>query len=143
MTARPLVAARPFLGVAAAALLMLSPGCGSVSAPDAGPRVLVVDNSGAPIAKAIIYPDYEYSSSQRTYTKEVLEELASDAQGFVHADLDDFLWDKDGCYHFVIRKAGYEDATMSVSKELAPPVLKVVLTPKASTGAMPAPPGGR
>jgi hypothetical protein len=127
------------LAAAAAAMLLLASGCGSVSAPDAGPRVQVVDGAGTPIPGAVIFPDYEYSSSQRTYTKEVLDELASDAQGFIHADLDDFLWDKDGCYHFVIRRAGYDAATMSVSKDLAPPVLRVVMALNAS----PAAPGGR
>jgi hypothetical protein len=118
---------------------MLAPGCGSVAAPDTGSRILVVDGAGTPIPGAVIYPDYEYSSSQKTYTKDDLDALSSDAQGMIHVDLDDFLWDKDGCYHFVIRRAGYDSATMSVSKDLAPPVLRVVMALKAS----PAAPGGR
>jgi hypothetical protein len=131
------------VGLAAAALLVLAPGCGSVSAPDTGSRVVVVDGAGTPIKGAVIYPDYEYSSSQKTYTKDDLEELASDAQGLIHADLDAFLWDKDGCYHFVIRRAGYESATMSVSKDLLPPVLKVVMVARANPGAPTASPSGR
>ncbi len=113
-----------------------------MSSSESAGRVLVVDSAGTPVPGAVIYPDYEYSSSQKTYTRDDLEALSSDAQGVIHVDLDDFLWDKDGCYHFVIRRAGYEAATMSVSKDLAPPVLRVVMAPKA-TSAPAAPPGGR
>jgi hypothetical protein len=129
--------------VAAACLLAMAAGCGSLSVPEPAGRILVVDGSGAPLQGAVIFPDYEYSSSQKTYTREDIDALSSDAQGVIHADLDDYLWDKDGCYHFVIRRAGYDAATMSVSKDLLPPVLKVVMVPKSSPSPTPAPPAGR
>lgn len=122
--------------LAAAALVSLAAACGSVSSPDVNGHILVVDGLGTPIRGAVIYPDYEYSSSrERHYTRDDLEELSSNAQGMINTDMDDFRWDKDGCYHFRIRRAGYEEATMSVSTDLLPPVLKVVLVPLPSPGA--------
>jgi hypothetical protein len=126
--------------LAAAVLVSLATACGSVSSPDVNGHILVVDGLGTPIRGAVIYPDYEYSSSrERQYTRDDLVELSSNAQGMINTDLDDFRWDKDGCYHFRIRRAGYEEATMSVSTDLLPPVLKVVLVPLSNPGAGPAP----
>jgi hypothetical protein len=122
--------------LAAAALLALLPGCAALSPHEPNAPVLITDASGAPIQGAVIYPDYEYSSGQRQYTKGDIEEMSSDAKGRIHVDLDDFLWNRDACYHFIIRRAGYEDATFSISKELAPALIKVVLVPRS--GAIPA-----
>jgi hypothetical protein len=122
--------------IAAAALFALAQGCAALSPHEPNAPVLVVDASGAPIQGAVIYPDYEYSSGQHQYTKGDIEEMSSDAKGRIHVDLDDFLWHQDDCYHFIIRRAGYEDATFSLSKDLAPPLIKVVLVPRS--GAAPA-----
>jgi len=51
----------------------------------------------------------------------------SDAQGLVHADLDQYLWESDGCYHFRVRRGGYKNIEMSVSRDLFPQVLKISL----------------
>jgi hypothetical protein len=118
--------------LAAAALLALAPGCGTWSQTEPNAPVLVVDGSGAPVQGAVIYPDYEYSSGQHQYTKAEVEAMSSDANGRMHVDLDDFLWHRDGCYHFIIKRAGYEDATLSLSKDLAPPVIRVVLVPRST-----------
>jgi len=122
--------------LAAAALLALVPGCSVVSPPALAAPILVVDASGAPVQGAVAYPDYEYSSSQHQYTRADIEALSSDAQGRIHVDIEDFLWNRDACYHFVVRRAGYEDASLSISKELAPAVIRVVLVPRS--GAAPA-----
>lgn len=127
--------------IAAGALLALGSGCGSVSTSDSNAHILVVDASGAPLKGAVIFPDYEYSSSQRQYTKEDVEAFSTNAQGMVDMSLDDFLWDKDECYHFRVQRVGYETDTMSVSKDLLPPLLKVTLVPVSSPG--PKPPSGR
>jgi hypothetical protein len=128
----------------AAVLLAMASGCGSLTAADLNGHILVVDGSGTPIRGAVIYPDFEYSSRQHEYTKEDIEALSSNAQGMINAEMDDFLWDRDGCYHFVIRKAGYEEATLSVSKDLLPPVLRVVLAPRSyPTDRPPGAPTGR
>lgn len=129
-------------GVAAAALLALASGCGSVSTADLNGHILVVDPSGAPLRGAVIFPDYEYSSSQRQYSKEDVEAFSTNAQGMVDMSLDDFLWDKDGCYHFRVQRAGYETSTMSVSRDLLPPLLKVTMSPVANPVAK-APAQGR
>jgi hypothetical protein len=115
----------------AAALLALASGCAALSPHEPNAPILVVDASGAPVQGAVAYPDYEYSSSQHQYTKGDIEALSSDAQGRIHVDIEDFLWNRDACYHFVVRRAGYEDASLSISKELAPPVIKVVLVPRS------------
>jgi hypothetical protein len=118
--------------LAAAAFLALAPGCGSLSPKEPNAPVLVVDASGAPVPGSVIFPDYEYSSGQHQYTKGEIEDFTSDAKGRIHVDLGDFLWNKDDCYHFIIRTPGYEDATFSISRDLAPPVIKVVLVPRSS-----------
>jgi hypothetical protein len=122
--------------LAAAALLALACGCSVLSPHEPNAPVLVVDASGRPIQGAVIYPDYEYMSNQHQYTKGEIEEFSSDEKGRIHVDLDDFLWNRDECYHFIIRTPGYEDATFSLSRDLAPPLIRVVLVPRS--GAAPA-----
>ena len=129
-------------GIVAGALLALGAGCGSVSSAELNGHILVVDTSGAPLRGAVIFPDYEYSSSQRQYSREDVEAFSTNAQGTIDINLDDFLWDTDGCYHFRVQRAGYETDTMSVSKDLLPPLLKVTMSPVSSPGPK-APPSGR
>jgi len=125
--------------IMAGALMALAPGCGSVPAADVNGHILVVDTGGAPLKGAVIFPDYEYSSSQRQYSKEDVQAFSTNAQGMVDMSLDDFLWDRDGCYHFRVQRAGYETSTMSVSRDLLPPLLRVTMAPVSSPGAKPAP----
>jgi hypothetical protein len=132
MGAREPRGGRVIRALAAAALLTLASGCAALSPHEPNAPVLVVDASGAPVQGAVIYPDYEYSSGQHQYTKGDVEEMSSDAKGRIHVDLEDFLWNRDACYHFIIRTAGYEDATFSISKELAPPLIRVVLVPRSA-----------
>jgi hypothetical protein len=93
-------------------------------------RILLVDGRGAPVPGGIVLPDDAETTAK---TSRQLQNDAvdlgwiSDAQGIVHADLDQYLWDSDGCYHFRVRRGGYKDVTMSVSKDLFPQVLKISL----------------
>ncbi|HEY1848241.1 MAG TPA: hypothetical protein VGG37_03490 [Opitutaceae bacterium] len=115
--------------------------CRSVSS-ESLPRILVVDPSGAPIAGAVLYPDYEYSSSpQRDYSRADLEAHSSGPQGVISVDLENYLWDADGCYHFRIRKAGYDDETVSISKDLFTGKLRVDMKPRTPDGKGPTAPG--
>jgi hypothetical protein len=116
----------------ALSLLVLLSACNS--APEgAGGTIVVVDGSGAPIKGAILIPEDEGpSGATPKYVQEEINARASDAKGVLPADLETCLWD-DGCYHFRIHKAGYEDAAMVVSRELFPPELRIVLKPPSGS----------
>jgi hypothetical protein len=108
------------------ALAILVSGCGSMSPTRAQGRVMIVDGRGAPIQGATLMPDYEYPPATAwKYTKDELAVRTSDAQGMILADLNEYFWDSDKCYHFRVHLAGFEDATMAVSKEMFPAVLKI------------------
>lgn len=107
---------RLLLALFAAAALV---SCRSTGSADSLAHILVVDPSGAPIAGAVLYPDYEYNTSpQRDYSRADLAAYTSGPSGIISLDLGGYLWDADGCYHFLIRKAGYDDETVAISKEL-------------------------
>ncbi len=128
----------------AGALALLVGACNSSSGANAGGRIVVVDGSGAPVAGALLIlmpEDENQSSTPLGHTTAELRELTSDSQGVIHAQLDDCLWDSDGCYHFRVRRYGYDDVTMSVSKDLFPPVLRVELKPREQGASAPAPNG--
>jgi hypothetical protein len=129
-----------------AALVALVSACSSEPSASAGTRILVVDGSGAPIRGAflVLLPEVEDPSSRLPkYTSAELGELTSDQQGMIHAELDDCLWDSDRCYHFRIRRGGFEDVEMTVSRDLMPPVLRIEMKRPAPAGQEPGrPPGG-
>jgi hypothetical protein len=113
---------------AALALAALACACTSATGDAAGGRIMVVDARGAPLPGAflVLIPEIDGPSSRhQAYTSSELKAQTADAQGMIHADLDDCLWESDHTYHFRVHLAGYEDATMSVSTELFPPVLRV------------------
>jgi hypothetical protein len=113
-------------------VLILS-ACSAPSVSKEAGQVLIVDRHGTPIQNGVLMPDDENPpAAPRVYDKWELKDRASDAQGFFHIDLEDCLWSSDGCYHFRIHRAGYDDFTMSVSKELFPPVLKIVMVEKTA-----------
>jgi hypothetical protein len=133
---------RRLLAAVLAAVALSS--CMSMSGTDSLARILVVDPSGAPLAGAVLYPDYEYSSSpQRDYSRADLESHSSGPQGVISIDLEPYLWDADGCYHFRIRRAGYDDETVSISKDLFTGRLRVDMKPRTPDGKAPAAPGRR
>ena len=113
---------------AALALAALACACSSPTRDAAGGRIMVVDARGAPLPGAflVLIPEIDRPSPRpQAYTSGELRAQTADAQGMIRADLDDGLWESDHNYHFRVHLAGYEDATMSVSTELFPPVLKV------------------
>jgi hypothetical protein len=116
------------LFVAGAALLFSA--CGSVSNLDPRGQVLVVDAAGAPLADAVVLPDAEYDTAPPPYSASDLKERSTNEKGSVLVYLDDYYWASDSCYHFRVHKAGYEDETMAVSKDLFPAVLKIDMRPK-------------
>jgi hypothetical protein len=118
----------PVLFLLGAALLLSA--CGSMSASDPRGQVLVVDAVGAPLADAVVLPDAEYDSASPRYTDSDLKERSTNAKGTVLVFLDDYYWASDSCYHFRVHKAGYEDETMAVSKDLFPAVLKIDMRPR-------------
>jgi hypothetical protein len=119
--------------LAALLILVFVSACNSETDGSARGRIVVVDTSGAPIKGAILIPEPEnVSVSPTKYDREEIERRTSDAQGVLPGMLDMCLWDSDGCYHFHIQKRGYEDASMVVSKDLFPQVLRIVLKPPSS-----------
>jgi hypothetical protein len=112
-------------------LVMLLSACGSFSGADSKGHILVVDARGAPIQGALVLAEDEsQSGSPHHYTDSEIYDRATDAQGNLRVDLDDYYWASDGCYHFHVMKRGYEDETMSVSKDLFPALLKVDMRPR-------------
>ncbi|HEY5228686.1 MAG TPA: hypothetical protein VIJ19_09100 [Opitutaceae bacterium] len=112
-------------------LLSLVAGCKSTPTEDQLGRVMVVDRHGNPLQNAVLTPDPENPPVvPRVFDDEEIKERASDAKGVFHVDMDDCIWGSDGCYHFRIHRAGFEDSTMTVSKDLFPPMLKVEMREK-------------
>jgi hypothetical protein len=113
---------------AALALAALACACSSTTGDAAGGRIRVVDSRGNPLPGAflVLIPEVDSASSRpQAFTSAELKAQTADAQGMIRADLDDCLWDSDHNYHFRVHLAGYEDETMSVSKDLFPPLLTV------------------
>jgi hypothetical protein len=111
-------------------MVVLAPGCSSMHAEKPPGRILLVDGRGMPVQGGVVLPDdAEANAKTSRQLQNDAEDLGwiSDTQGLVHADLDQYLWDSDGCYHFRVRRGGYKDVEMSVSKDLFPPVLKIPL----------------
>lgn len=121
---------RPLLAVLLVALI-----CACKTAPTADElgRVMVVDSRGAPLQNAVLLPDFEHPPSvPHAYDDAELRDRASDARGVFHIDMDECIWGSDDCYHFHIHLAGYEDSAMVVSKDLFPPMLRIVLQPRTA-----------
>jgi hypothetical protein len=133
-------------------ILVLVSGCSSVFGEKEIGRVMLVDGRGTPVQGALVIPEYENpQNAPQDYSKKELEDRTSNAQGMVVVGLDEYYWDTDHCYHFRVRRYGFEDVTMSVSKDLFPAVLKIELdalprAPRKSPDSKPAPvatPAGR
>ena len=117
---------RTLISIVLAALIAA---CASTRGAKAPARIMLVDESGSPVQGAVVLPeDSGYPGARREHLSEAEEQARiSDPQGLVYAELDQYCWDSDSCYHFRIRRANYEDATMTVSKDLFPPVLRISL----------------
>jgi hypothetical protein len=124
---------RTMLLVGAIALLAA---CNSSPETQEYPLVFVVDAGGAPIKGALVMPESEDEgmTDAGNLTASELERRTSDAQGLVHADLKAYYWPSDACFHFAATKQGYEDAVISVSKDLFPSPLKIRMEAVGSTG---------
>jgi hypothetical protein len=109
---------------------LLFSACGSMSGLDPRGQLLVVDAAGAPLADALVLPDAENDAAPPAYREWELKDLSTNAKGIVLVNLDDYYWASDSCYHFRVHKAGYEDETMAVSKDLFPAVLKIDMRPR-------------
>ena len=116
-------------------LVLMVSACASTHDEKAAARIIVVDQSGAPIQGAVVLPDdQELPGSHREYISEAEKQARiSDPQGLVYAELDQYFWDSDSCYHFRVRRASYEDATMTVSKDLFPALLRISMDAKPQT----------
>ena len=105
--------------------------------------MVVVDALGAPVQGAFLYlvaEDENPSAKPEHFTLAELKARTSDAQGMIRAELDDFLWESDHCYHFRVRRSGFEDVTMSVSRDLFPPVLRIEMKRLVREPGKPQPP---
>ena len=128
---------RPFSFLLA---LALTAGCSTLTGPDPKGQLLLVDSAGMPVAGVAVVPGQESDNAPApNYAQLALEKHTSDAQGRLQVDLDEFVWSSDGNYHFLIHRAGYEDFTMTASKDLFPPLLRIELKARAA----PAPSGTR
>jgi hypothetical protein len=117
------------------ALALLLSACGVLSGSDPRGQILVVDGSGRPLKGAVILPDPETAGGLPKYTDEELKDRSTNAQGMLLVYLDDFYWSGDGCYHIHVHRSGYEDETMTVSKDLIPAVLKIDMRPRVLEAA--------
>jgi hypothetical protein len=119
--------------VALAGWMVLASAC--ASAPSANPhgRIMLVDGLGAPVQGAVVLPEEGdlKTTRQTNWSKDEIAARVSDSQGMVRADLEQYYWDSDGCYHFRVLRTGFEDFAMTVSKDLFPSVLKVNLEPES------------
>jgi hypothetical protein len=111
------------------AWMVLASACASGPGAKTGGRILLVDGLGVPVQGAVVLPEEGdlKPTRQINWPKDEIEARVSDSQGVVRADLEQYYWDSDGCYHFRVLRAGFEDFAMTVSKDLFPPVLKVTL----------------
>ncbi len=113
------------------AVALLVSACGSASVGDVRGQILIVDSLGAPIRGALVLPDPEFPPAEAPrYTESEIKERSTDAQGMVLVYLDDFYWNSDGCYHIRVRRNGYEEEAMTVSRDLFPSVLKIDMRPR-------------
>lgn len=117
-------------------LLVLLSACSSVPTAKGPGVVVIVDRHGTPLQNGVLIPDEENPPAvPHVYDKYELAERASDANGMFHIDLDECYWGSDNCYHFRINRTGYNEFTMTVSKDLFPPVLKITMVEKGSEQA--------
>jgi len=109
------------------AAVALVSACTSPPGEKAAGRIVVVNGLGNPVQGALILPEEQENPGPRTrnLSEEDRGALTSDAQGIVHADLEQYFSDRDGCYHFRIHRAGFEDVEMAVSRDLFPPLLRI------------------
>lgn len=114
------------------ALSAMVSACGILGGPPPSGRILVTTESGAPIAGAKLVPDEDPQPGQ---TRPYDDSPKTNAQGMVTVYLEDFYWDTDSCYHFRVRRAGYDDVTMAVSKDLMPALLKIKMTAQSPAPA--------
>jgi hypothetical protein len=119
--------------ILAACLVALLSACDSLEIPKDPGLVQIVDRHGTPLKNGVLIPDYEVPQGMpHVYDSYELQERASDANGLFHVSLDECLWNSDGCYHFHINRTGYDPFTMTVSKDLFPPVLRITMVEKTS-----------
>jgi hypothetical protein len=106
--------------------------CSYFGTPRSKNQILVLDENGRPVADAILLAeDDSHGSGYRNTTQEEDFAPRSGPDGVITADLDEYLWSSDDCYHFSIHKRGFEDTATTVSRELIPQVLKVELRSRA------------
>jgi hypothetical protein len=108
-------------------LLALAAGCRSGVDPDQLGRILVVNSRGVPIAGATVVPYDENEVRRAELTPEDLKAFTTDQHGTVTVLLEPYLWTEDGCYHFRVRRPGFEAATETVSRDLFPAQLRIEL----------------
>ena len=102
-------------------------GCRSSIDSDLLGRILVVNTRGVPIPGATVVPYNESESRQTALTPEDLKAFTTDQHGMVTVLLEPYLWTEDGCYHFRVRRPGFEAATETVSRDLFPAQLRIEL----------------
>jgi hypothetical protein len=109
--------------------MVLASACASEPSANPGGRIQLVDGLGVPVQGAVVSPEEgDFKMTRQTnWSKDEIAARVSDSQGMVRADLEQYYWESDGCYHFRVLRTGFEDFAMTVSKDLFPPVLKVNL----------------
>lgn len=110
-----------------ALFLALAGGCHTTVDPDQVGRILVVNTRGVPIAGAIVVPYDENEARRNELTPDDLKAFTTDHNGMVTVLLEPYLWTEDGCYHFRVRRVGFEAATETVSRDLFPAQLRIEL----------------
>jgi hypothetical protein len=123
-------AGRLMRALACALLVLAFAACSSTVAPRVDPHIVVVDRFGTPIEGALVRPepeDVKEATLLQNETKPEVRARVSNAQGMIRADLEDYYWETDNCYHFRVHREGFEDFEIAVAKDLMPPVYRIEL----------------
>jgi hypothetical protein len=112
-----------------AMVVVLASACTTTPGEKAVGRIMLVNGLGDPIQGAIVVPEEQENpgAMRQSLSDEDRQARVSDAQGLIRADLEQYFSESDGCYHFRIHRGGFEDVTMTVSKDLFPPLLRIKL----------------
>jgi hypothetical protein len=132
--------------LAALGLFVLMSACSSAPTAKPAGRILLVDAHGVPVQGALVLQEYDEESRYNRPIEPPVDDRdprISDAEGIVHADLAQYLWDSDGCYHFQVQRRGFEDFALTVSRELFPAVLTITLDSVPQRTKKPAAPAPR
>jgi hypothetical protein len=104
------------LAAIVSSLLFFADGCQTASHRELPDIITVRDSSGEPVVgAAILFDQGILASLPYFFSAQETKERTTDSSGRAKIDLRKHGWD-DGTYHFVVRKRGYQDAFLEVTR---------------------------